>query len=230
MPRPAAVGSVGRDARVHGISRAHQRPPTQGAECGQQDQRPISRHLSRKTPTTAPSPVLVSGDREARSRLRTLLLPCAVLGVLVGVAIVVLDLWVFAPRLAVAGSGTAALQPPAWQGLLASFYGAIPGGAAAATGTNDPAGLGRCPAESDLGSGPRSCVDRDCRYRASPGAGHLPTTAAVLPLTPLVIARALLLNGIGGIDFRWLSGSADCRPPCWPTSAPTSFCTSWHRC
>ena len=36
------------------------------------------------------------------------------------------------------------------------------------------------------------------------GAGHLPTTAAMLPLTPLVIARALLLNGIGGIVFGWL--------------------------
>ena len=47
---------------------------------------------------------LVSGDREARSRLRALLFPCAVLGVLVGVAIVLLDLWVFAPRLAAAGS------------------------------------------------------------------------------------------------------------------------------
>jgi hypothetical protein len=31
------------------------------------------------------------------------------------------------------------------------------------------------------------------------GAGHLPTTAAILPLTPLVIARALLLNGMGVI-------------------------------
>ena len=36
------------------------------------------------------------------------------------------------------------------------------------------------------------------------GAGHIPTTAALLPLTPLVIARALLLNGLGGIIFGWL--------------------------
>jgi len=36
------------------------------------------------------------------------------------------------------------------------------------------------------------------------GAGHLPTTAALLPLTPLVIARALLLNGLGGLVFGWL--------------------------
>jgi hypothetical protein len=43
-------------------------------------------------------------------------LPSAGLGVLVGVAILLLDLWVFAPRLAGAGSDTAALQPPACKG------------------------------------------------------------------------------------------------------------------
>jgi len=36
------------------------------------------------------------------------------------------------------------------------------------------------------------------------GAGHLPTTAAFLPLTLLVIGRALLLNGMAGIVFGWL--------------------------
>ena len=39
--------------------------------------------------------------------LRALFLPSAVLGVLVGVAIVLLDLWVFAPRLAASGSPSA---------------------------------------------------------------------------------------------------------------------------
>lgn len=36
------------------------------------------------------------------------------------------------------------------------------------------------------------------------GLGHLPATASVLPITPIVIARALLLNGIGGLAFGWL--------------------------
>ena len=58
------------------------------------------------------------------------------------------------------------------------------------------------------------------------GAGHLPTTAAMLPLTPLVIARALLLNGIGESSSAGCIGSVACWPPCWPTSAPTSFCMS----
>ncbi len=36
------------------------------------------------------------------------------------------------------------------------------------------------------------------------GAGHLPITATVTTLTPLVIVRALLLNGIGGVIWGWL--------------------------
>lgn len=36
------------------------------------------------------------------------------------------------------------------------------------------------------------------------GIGHLPITSELTTLTPLVIFRALLLNGIGGIVFGWL--------------------------
>lgn len=36
------------------------------------------------------------------------------------------------------------------------------------------------------------------------GIGHLPATASIVVLTPLVVARALVLNGIGGIVFGWL--------------------------
>ena len=36
------------------------------------------------------------------------------------------------------------------------------------------------------------------------GLGHLPITAALTAITPLVIARAIVLNGIGGLVFGWL--------------------------
>lgn len=36
------------------------------------------------------------------------------------------------------------------------------------------------------------------------GLGHLPFTATITELTPLIIARALILNGIGGVIFGWL--------------------------
>ncbi len=36
------------------------------------------------------------------------------------------------------------------------------------------------------------------------GLGHLPATATLIALSPLVILRALVLNGIAGISFGWL--------------------------
>ncbi|MFA5131148.1 MAG: CPBP family intramembrane glutamic endopeptidase [Patescibacteria group bacterium] len=36
------------------------------------------------------------------------------------------------------------------------------------------------------------------------GLGHLPLTASLTNLTPLIIIRAVVLNGIGGIVFGWL--------------------------
>ncbi|MDD4530962.1 MAG: CPBP family intramembrane metalloprotease, partial [Candidatus Gracilibacteria bacterium] len=36
------------------------------------------------------------------------------------------------------------------------------------------------------------------------GLGHLPITASLTEITPLVIGRAIVLNGVGGIVFGWL--------------------------
>jgi membrane protease YdiL (CAAX protease family) len=36
------------------------------------------------------------------------------------------------------------------------------------------------------------------------GLGHLPITSAVVSITPIVILRAIVLNGIGGLIFGWL--------------------------
>ncbi|MGA9532353.1 MAG: CPBP family intramembrane glutamic endopeptidase [Anaerolineales bacterium] len=36
------------------------------------------------------------------------------------------------------------------------------------------------------------------------GLGHLPTTAALVPLTAAVVLRAVVLNGIPGVAFGWL--------------------------
>ena len=66
---------------------------------------------------------LLAGDADAPARLRTLLVPAAGWGVLVAVVIVALDTSVFAPQLP--DLAAAAVQPPAWQGFLACFYGGI---------------------------------------------------------------------------------------------------------
>jgi hypothetical protein len=36
------------------------------------------------------------------------------------------------------------------------------------------------------------------------GLGHLPLTASLTTLTPLVVMRAIILNGVGGVIFGWL--------------------------
>lgn len=36
------------------------------------------------------------------------------------------------------------------------------------------------------------------------GIGHLPVTSELMDLTPLVVFRSLLLNGVGGVVFGWL--------------------------
>jgi hypothetical protein len=36
------------------------------------------------------------------------------------------------------------------------------------------------------------------------GLGHLPATATVTQITPMVVARAILLNGMAGLAFGWL--------------------------
>jgi hypothetical protein len=36
------------------------------------------------------------------------------------------------------------------------------------------------------------------------GLGHLPVTATIIKITPIVLTRAILLNGIGGVMFGWL--------------------------
>ena len=36
------------------------------------------------------------------------------------------------------------------------------------------------------------------------GLGHLPATSLLVPLTPLIVIRAIVLNGLLGIVFGWL--------------------------
>lgn len=36
------------------------------------------------------------------------------------------------------------------------------------------------------------------------GLGHLPVTSAITAITPIVVIRAIVLNGVGGVIFGWL--------------------------
>lgn len=137
-------------------------------------------------------------------RLRTLFLPSVLVGVVAAVLIIALDLLVFARLMDVSRSVLS--HPPAWQGFLASFYGGITEELlmrlflmsllAWLTGL-----VWRvAPGQPASGAFWAANVATTVLF----GVGHLPTTAALTPLTPAVVARAIVLNGIAGIGFGYL--------------------------
>lgn len=140
----------------------------------------------------------------------TLLIALA-LGVVTGVALVLLERWVFAPIPSVAelihNTGSGSARPSTWQGFLASFYGAV-----------DEEILMRFGLLSLLVLAFRTLARRRGRNRelapstgsfwaanivaaAVFGLGHLPTTAALAPLSAALVVRAVVLNGTAGLVF-----------------------------
>lgn len=145
------------------------------------------------------------------TRVRAILLPSIGLGVVIAALVIVLELFIFAPGLVTQLGETNALTlqnatPNAWQGLLASFYGSI----------NEEillrlflltllAWLGKFASHTPEGR-PTLAVLWTANILAAVifGLGHLPVTAQLVPLTSLVIIRAIVLNGLLGIAFGYL--------------------------
>jgi hypothetical protein len=147
-----------------------------------------------------------------RSQLRRVLGLSVLVGVAASFVILGLDVFVFGPPLAAELHRLgivlpATIRPPAWQGLLASF----------SAGVNEEVmfRLFGVTLLAWLGS----LVSRDSEGKPTPpvlwiaiaalavafGLAHLPATAAIgLPLDALVVTRAIVLNGIGGMAFGWL--------------------------
>jgi membrane protease YdiL (CAAX protease family) len=146
------------------------------------------------------------------AKIKAILPISIIIGVVGSLIIIALDLWIFNPALmAQLGEKAQALnlqiaQPAAWKGLLASFYGGI----------NEEillrlfimsvlAWLGKFISHTADGR-PTTAVFWIANILAAVlfGLGHLPATAGLLPLTPLVITRAIVLNGLLGIAFGYL--------------------------
>jgi membrane protease YdiL (CAAX protease family) len=131
--------------------------------------------------------------------------PVALGGISAGV-LVVLDALAFSPRIESAGLATLTVgteSTPVWSGLLASLYGGITeeillrlGFMTLAVWTI--AKLGRVEGESVTGTSVWGAIVFTSIVF---GLGHLPTTAMTVDLTPMIVARALVLNGIPGLVF-----------------------------
>lgn len=146
------------------------------------------------------------------ARIRAILPLSIFLGVVGSVLVIGLDIYVFGPAMKAqlgANSGLVNIQgsqPAAWKGLLASFYGGI----------NEEvllrlclmsimAWLGKFVSKTADGR-PTTIIFWVANILAAIlfGLGHLPATATLLPLTPLIVMRAIVLNGLLGIAFGYL--------------------------
>jgi len=144
-------------------------------------------------------------------QIKAILLPSILLGVIGSVLVVALDVWVFSPALkSELGDKATALslssQPAAWKGLLASFYGGINEEILLRLGLMSIlAWLGRFVSKTEDGH-PTLAVLWIANILAAVlfGLGHLPATATLLSITPLVVLRAIVLNGVIGVAAGYL--------------------------
>jgi membrane protease YdiL (CAAX protease family) len=143
--------------------------------------------------------------------LRKLVWPAVTAGVLAGIAVVVLEKGVFAPRLLAEFRRLGLKEPhivvPAWAGFLASFYGGISEEILLRLFVlSFLAWIGRFVNRTPEGHpGLGALWVANVLAAILFGLGHLPATHAVgLPLDALVITRAIVLNGLLGLTFGWL--------------------------
>ena len=159
------------------------------------------------------TPILdsVSQGESVADKVRAILPLSVGLGVVASLLIIGMDLILQPALLKEIGDSANALnlqnaQPAAWKGLLASFYGGIAEEILLRLFVMSLlAWLGRFVNKTQEGK-PTSVIFWTANFVAAVlfGLGHLPATAILIPLTPLVITRAILLNGIGGVIFGWL--------------------------
>ena len=145
----------------------------------------------------------LGGDPTAPWRFVASLPLASALGVLVAVVIFAVELLVYAPRIAVL-QAAARSTPSEGVGILSALYGAI-----------DEEILLRLGLMTVLvwviTRVTRTSTSSGWQFWAANfisallfGLGHPPATSVLLPLTPLVVSRAVLLNGLAGVVFGWL--------------------------
>lgn len=160
------------------------------------------------------TPILDSATRgePVADKIRAILPLSIALGVVVTLIVVGLEFFYFQPAMAKQlGNSAAALnlqtsQPAAWKGLLASFYGGIAEEILLRLFVMSLfVWLGRFISKTADGR-PTSAVFWTANILAAVlfGLGHLPTTALLVPLTPLIVLRAVVLNGLIGMVCGWL--------------------------
>ena len=134
------------------------------------------------------------------------------IGIATGVVLIALDHWGFAAFSSVSAlfksARSSGVRPSAWQGLLASFYGALDEEILMRLGLLSLLALAfrtvmrlLFDAESKTVLPPGVFWAANVVTAVAFGLGHLPATAALAPLTGPLIVRAVVLNGSAGLVF-----------------------------
>ena len=127
-----------------------------------------------------------------------------IVGTAAGLVVVLLDLLAFQPLMT--GAELPKLTEPAlWKGALASLYGGITEELLCRLFLLSALAL-LLTWLSRTRDGLRTWTFWTANLLAALifGVGHLPATASLLPLTPVVVTRALILNGLLGLAMGWL--------------------------
>ncbi len=146
----------------------------------------------------------LAGEADAPARYRATLRPALLVGVGAALLILLLDQFVFMPHFAEALGAAGGAGPTPLQGLLASLYGGIVEELLLRLGIMTLLVWLASKLARVAVPGPAIMWGGIVGAALLFGLGHLPAAAMLLPLTPLWVARILLLNAIAGIGFGWL--------------------------
>lgn len=129
---------------------------------------------------------------------RKTLLLSIVLGSIAGILIIVLDKFAFQQSIALN------MGVPLWQGFLACFYGGIAEEVIMRLFLMSLFVFILIKITRRKKAGSVIVWTSIVLVAILFGLGHLPITSTVTSITPIVIVRAIVLNGIGGAIFGWL--------------------------
>jgi len=133
------------------------------------------------------------------------------LGIVTALALIAMDRWIFAPIPSVAelirNAESVSAKPSAWQGFLASFYGALDEEILMRLGVLSLLALAFRTLARMRGQNRESALPTSVFWAANLvaamlfGLAHLPATAALAPLSVEVVVRAVILNGTAALVF-----------------------------
>lgn len=145
----------------------------------------------------------LGGEPEAVARIRRALAPALALGAAVAVVVAVLDGTLFRAAAQTLQAG-AASSPAPWQGLLASLYGGVVEELQLRLGVMTLLVWLGATLTRQARPGPATLWTANVLTAVLFGLGHLPATAALVPLTGALVLRAVVLNGLPGLLYGWL--------------------------